>query len=42
MFVVISPISAQGYVEIMLKEKIIQLSKPEANALCVEEVLEDN
>ena len=41
-FVVISPISAQGYVEIMLSEKIIQLSKPEADALCVEEVLEDS
>ena len=40
-FVVISPISTQGCVKIMLREKIIQLSKPEANALCVEEASED-
>lgn len=40
-FVVICPRSTQGWVEIMLPEKIIKLSKPEAEALCIEEVLDD-
>lgn len=34
-FVVLNLALAEGAVQIMLKEKIIVLSKPEANALCL-------
>lgn len=40
-FVVLSPTTTQGGVQIMLKEKMINLSKPEVNALCVETLNED-
>ncbi len=40
-FVVLSLPLAQGGVQIMLQEKIITLSKPEVNALCVEAIQED-
>ena len=41
-FVVLSlPIKITG-VQIMLKDKIITLSKPEVNALCIEPLEEDN
>lgn len=36
-FVVLETAFSDGSIEIMLPEKIIKLSKPEANALCVEE-----
>lgn len=35
-FVVLSLPIAQGGVQIMLKDKIVTLSKPEVNALCIE------
>ena len=35
-FVVLSLDMAQGEAQIMLQEKIVTLSKPEVNALCVE------
>ncbi len=40
-FVVLSLPLGQGGVQIMLQEKIITLSKPEVNALCVEAIEED-
>lgn len=40
-FVVLSLPITQGGVQIMLQDKIVTLSKPEVNALCVE-VLEEN
>ena len=41
-FVVLSLPLVQGGVQIMLQDKIITLSKPEVNALCVEALEEDN
>jgi ferrous iron transport protein A len=41
-FVLLNLALEQGTVQIMLQEKIIILSKPEANALCIEPVAEDN
>lgn len=41
-FVVIDLALPQGAVQIMLKEKIITLSKPEVNALCVETITEED
>lgn len=41
-FVVLSLDMPQGAVQIMLQEKIIILSKPEANALVVETLTEDD
>ena len=41
-FVVLSLPLPQGGVQIMLQEKIITLSKPEVNALCVEALEEDS
>lgn len=35
-FVVLSLPIAQGGVQIMLKDRIVTLSKPEVNALCIE------
>ncbi len=40
-FVVLSLPIAQGGVQIMLQDKIVTLSKPEVNALCVEAIEED-
>lgn len=40
-FIVLSLNAPQGSVQIMLKQKIVTLSKPEVNALCVEPVVED-
>ena len=40
-FVVLCTTCAEGAVEILLKERIIKLSKSEADALCVEEVVND-
>ena len=40
-FIVLCTTCAEGAVEILLKESIIKLSKSEANALCVEEIVED-
>ena len=40
-FVVLNTLSQQGIVEIMLETRIIKLSKPEANALCVENVTDN-
>lgn len=40
-FVVLSLPIAQGGVQIMLEDKIITLSKPEVNALCVEPLEEE-
>lgn len=40
-FVVLSLPIAQGGVQIMLQDKIVTLSKPEVNALCVEALEED-
>ena len=37
-FVVLCTTCEEGAVEILLKEKIIKLSKSEADALCVEEI----
>ena len=39
-FVVLSLPIAQGGVQIMLQDKIVTLSKPEVNALCVESLEE--
>lgn len=41
-FVVLSLTMPQGAVQIMLQEKIITLSKPEVNALCIETLLEED
>lgn len=41
-FVVLSPAMPQGAVQIMLQEKIITLSKPEVNALCIDLFEEDS
>jgi ferrous iron transport protein A len=41
-FVLLNLALKQGTVQIMLQEKIITLSKPEANALCIEPVTEDS
>ena len=41
-FVVLDLNLAQGAVQIMLEEKIIVLSKPEVNALCIDTAIEDN
>ena len=41
-FVVLSLTMPQGAVQIMLQEKIITLSKPEVNALCIDLFEEDN
>ncbi|MGL4883550.1 MAG: FeoA family protein [Waterburya sp.] len=41
-FVLLNLALEQGTVQIMLQEKIITLSKPEANALCIEPVTEDS
>ncbi|HEY9767936.1 MAG TPA: FeoA family protein [Coleofasciculaceae cyanobacterium] len=41
-FVVLDLALPQGAVQIMLKEKIITLSKPEVNALCVETITEED
>ena len=40
-FVVLNLDLAQGAVQIMLEEKIIILSKPEVNALCIDTSIED-
>ena len=40
-FVVLSLPIAQGGVQILLQDKIVTLSKPEVNALCVEAIEED-
>ena len=40
-FVVLSLDLAQGAVQIMLREKIITLSKPEVNALVVEDSIDE-
>ncbi len=37
-FIVLSNKNRQGFVEIILPEKIIKLSPPEANALCIEAI----
>lgn len=39
-FIVLCTTCKEGAVEILLKERIIKLSKSEANALCVEEIEE--
>ncbi len=41
-FVVLDFSVAQGGVQIILKDKILTLSKPEANALCIEPMTEGN
>lgn len=41
-FVVINLSLAEGAVQIMLDKKIITLSKPEANALCIESLADDD
>jgi ferrous iron transport protein A len=41
-FVLLNLALEQGTAQIMLQEKIITLSKPEANALCVEPLTEDD
>ena len=41
-FVVLSLSTIQGGVSILLQDKIINLSKPEVNALCVEALEEDS
>ena len=40
-FIVLRTTCEEGAVEILLKERIIKLSKSEANALCVEEINEN-
>ncbi|ELS02963.1 FeoA-like protein [Xenococcus sp. PCC 7305] len=40
-FVVLDSLSLDNRVVILLQEKIIQLYKPEADAICVEEVKEE-
>ncbi|WP_019509452.1 FeoA family protein [Pleurocapsa sp. PCC 7319] len=41
-FILLNLSLAEGAVQIMLQEKIITLSKPEANALCIEDLAEDD
>ena len=41
-FVVLSTTMPGGAVQIVLPEKIVTLSKPEVNALCVEEISEED
>lgn len=41
-FIVLSLVDHRRGVQIMLKEKIMLLSKPEMNALCVETLAEDD
>lgn len=41
-FVVLNLDLAQGAVQIMLEDKIIILSKPEVNALCIDSLAEDD
>ncbi len=41
-FVVLDFSVAQGGVQIMLQDKILTLSKPEANALCIETMTESD
>ncbi|MCC0176476.1 ferrous iron transport protein A [Waterburya agarophytonicola K14] len=41
-FVLLNSDLVRGTVQIMLKEKIIILSKPEVNALCIDAATEDN
>ena len=41
-FILLNLTLAEGAVQIMLREKIITLSKPEADALCIEDLAEDD
>ena len=41
-FVVLNLDLAQGAAQIMLKDKILVLSKPEANALCIDSLFEND
>jgi len=41
-FVLLESILDRGTVQIMLSEKIVILSKPEVNALCVDAVVEED
>ena len=41
-FIVLSSTMARGAVQIMLPEKVITLSKPEVNALCIEAIAEED
>lgn len=41
-FVLLNLAQVQGTVQIMLQDKILTLSKPEANALCIETPTEDD
>ena len=41
-FILLNLALAQGTVQIMLREKIITLSKPETNALCIETLTEED
>ena len=41
-FILLNLALAQGAVQIMLREKIITLSKPETNALCIETLTEED
>ena len=41
-FVVLNSNLGEGAVQIMLEDKIIVLSKPEVNALCIDTAIEDN
>ena len=41
-FVVLDLTAAGGGVKVMLSDKIVTLSKPEANALCIEEITRDD
>ena len=40
-FIVLCTTCPEGGVEILLKERIIKLSKSEADALCVEEIVDE-
>ena len=40
-FIVLDTFTQEGSVAMLLSEKVIQLSKPEADALCVEEINEE-
>ncbi|MDJ0899812.1 MAG: FeoA family protein [Xenococcus sp. MO_188.B8] len=40
-FVVLGSLTQENSVIMLLLEKVIELSKPEANALCVEEITEE-
>lgn len=42
LFVLLNLALDKGTVQIMLEDKIITLSKPEANALCIESVTDDD